>query len=123
MQWLNGFARYCSVGLINTALHAAVFLFLHWTFGVIQTYSNFAGFLSAVSLSYYLNARFTFDSQRSWRRYLLFLTIMALLSLCTGVAGDVFRWRPEFTLLLFSAISLGCGYYISRRLVFPGRLS
>lgn len=123
MQGLNGFASYCSVGLANTALHAAVFLFFNRMLGINQTWSNLAGFLSAVSLSYWLNARFTFDSERSWRRYLLYLSLMASLSLGTGLAGDVFAWPPVSTLLLFSAISLCCGYYVSRRLVFPGRRS
>jgi len=123
MQGLNGFASYCSVGLANTALHAAVFLFFNRMLGINQTWSNLAGFLSAVSLSYWLNARFTFDSERSWRRYLLYSSLMASLSLGTGLAGDVFAWPPVSTLLLFSAISLCCGYYVSRRLVFPGRRS
>ncbi|WP_296261860.1 MULTISPECIES: GtrA family protein [unclassified Pseudomonas] len=123
MTLLHGFARYCLVGLINTGFHAAVFLSFHSLWGVSQTISNLAGFLAAVSLSFCLNARFTFQSYRSWRRYWIYCAFMGLVSLCVGAAGDALAWAPIATLLVFTAVSLVLGYTFASRVVFRGTAS
>jgi putative flippase GtrA len=62
MTTLHGMARYCLVGMVNTGVHAAIFLLCHWLWGMSQASSNLVGFITAVSLSFCLNARFTLDS-------------------------------------------------------------
>lgn len=123
MTTLHGFARYCLVGLVNTACHAAVFVVFHSLGGISQTGSNLAGFLAAVSLSFHLNARFTFESQHSWRRYWLYLGFMGLVSLCIGGLGDGLAWPAPVTIVTFSSVSLVIGYLFSRHVVFAGRSS
>ncbi|WP_199885187.1 GtrA family protein [Pseudomonas bohemica] len=123
MTLLHEFARYCIVGLINTGFHAVVFLLIHSLWGVSQTISNLAGFVAAVSLSFYLNARFTFQSYRSWRRYWTYCAFMGLVSLGVGALGDTLAWAPIVTLLVFTALSLILGYTFARRVVFRGTAS
>jgi len=120
MAPLHRFARYSLVGLGNTVLHAAVFVALHGGVGLSQTRSNLAGFLAAASLSFCLNARFTFQTYRSWRRYWVFMAFMALLSLVIGALGDAFAWLPAVTIVVFSASSLVIGYLFCKRVVFAG---
>lgn len=123
MTTLPRFARYCLVGLVNTAFHVLVFLTVHTLWGLSQTGSNLAAFMAAVSLSYTLNARFTFDSHRSWRRYGTYLGFMGVVSLVIGRLGDSFAWPSSVTLVFFCATSLSAGYLFSRHVVFTGRLS
>jgi len=120
MAPLHRFARYSLVGLANTAVHASVFLVLHWVGGLSQTGSNLTGFLAAASLSFCLNAHFTFQTYRSWRRYWAFMAFMALLSLAIGALGDALTWAPAVTIVVFSASSLVMGYVFCRRVVFAG---
>ena len=121
MTALHAIARYCLVGLVNTGVNASVFLLCHLLWGMSQAASNLVGFIAAVSLSFYLNARFTFDSCRSWRRYWLYCGFMGVVSLSVGVVGDALNWQPLVTLVVFAAISLVLGYTFARRVVFQER--
>jgi putative flippase GtrA len=121
MTTLHGIARYCLVGGVNTGFHALIFLICHSLWGMTQTSSNLAGFLAAVSLSFFLNARFTFDSYRSWRRYWLYCAFMGIVSLGIGALGDRLSWAPLVTLVVFSAVSLVLGYTFARHVVFKER--
>lgn len=123
MTLLHPFARYCLVGLLNTGFHAAVFLLFHSLLGMSQASSNLAGFLASVSLSFCLNARFTFDSSRSWRRYWAYCGFMGLVSLSVGALGDALAWPPIATLIVFSAMSLVLGYAFARYVVFRRTVS
>lgn len=115
---LRGPIRYCLVGLLNTGFHAAVFLTLHACWGLSQTASNLAGFLAAVSLSFWLNARFTFNSYRSWGRYWAYCAFMGFVSLGVGALGDALAWPALATLGVFTALSLALGYTFARYVVF-----
>lgn len=119
----KGFATYVSIGLINTLVHWGFFLALHAGVGISQAYSNLAAFSVAVSFSFYANARYTFKAQTSWSRYLLFVGFMGLLSLGIGYAADVLIFPALLTLVLFSGISLVCGYLYSKHVVFREHLS
>lgn len=121
MMTLHGIARYCLVGLVNTAFHALIFLACYLLWGMSQTSSNLIGFLSAVSLSFLLNAHFTFDSYRSWRRYWLYCAFMGIVNLSVGAMGDGLGWAPVVTLVVFSSVSLVLGYALARHVVFHER--
>jgi len=56
------FARYASVGMINTAIHWIFFIIIHWL-GANQAMSNMLAFLIAVTFSFFANARFTFKKK------------------------------------------------------------
>ncbi|WP_345774572.1 GtrA family protein [Pseudomonas entomophila] len=115
------FIRYGLVGLGNTLAHWLVFFLLHLGLGLRQALSNLLAFAVAASLSYYVNAHFTFGIRPSGRRYLLFLLGMGVLSLVLGGVSDWVRLSPWLTLLSFSTLSLVVGYSYSRRVVFRRR--
>jgi len=123
MSTRHHFARYCAVGVANTAFHGVVFFALHSLWGASQASSNLAGFMAAVTLSFCLNARFTFDSYRSWRRYCVYVGFMGCASVGVGVLGDELAWSPVVTLIGFCAFSLIIGFLFSRYVVFARGLS
>ena len=90
---LKLFAKYTSIGVINTLIHWVVFAVCICAFHTGQALGNFAGFVVAVSFSFFANARFTFKSSTT--------TLV-----------------PIVTLILFSAISLVCGFIYSKFIVF-----
>ncbi|MBJ9975813.1 GtrA family protein [Pseudomonas sp. S75] len=109
------------VGLGNTLVHWLVFSLVYLISGLGQAASNLAAFIVAASVSYYLNARFTFAATPSRGRYLLFVVGMGALSLLLGALADRARLSPWLTLVSFSLVSLVVGYSYSRRVVFKGR--
>ncbi|NBB11106.1 GtrA family protein [Pseudomonas sp. SLFW] len=122
MTTLHRITRYCLVGLVNSAVHALIFLACNLLWGMNQTSSNLIGFLAAVSLSFFLNAQFTFDSHRSWRRYWLYGAFMGMVSLSVGALGDGLAWSSLVTLVVFCAVSLVLGYTFARHVVFQDRI-
>lgn len=79
---------------------------------------NFAGFVVAVSFSFFANAGFTFKSSTTTMRYMLYVGFMGSLSAAVGWAADKSGMAPIVTLILFSAISLVCGFSYSKFIVF-----
>ncbi|WP_332108556.1 GtrA family protein [Pseudomonas guariconensis] len=118
---LRRFARYGVVGLANTGVHWLVFFVLHLVLGRSQALSNVLAFAGAASLSYQLNARYTFFARPGGKRYLLFLAGMGGLSLAMGAVSDWARLSPWLTLVAFSTVSLVVGYSYSRTVVFRRR--
>ncbi|HFN3648675.1 TPA: GtrA family protein, partial [Enterobacter hormaechei] len=55
---LKLFAKYTSIGVINTLIHWVVFAVCIYAFNTGQALGNFAGFVVAVSFSFFANARF-----------------------------------------------------------------
>ncbi|MEW9681598.1 GtrA family protein [Pseudomonas sp. TE50-2] len=118
---LRRFGRYGLVGIGNTLAHWLVFLALHQVAGVSQAISNLVAFSMAASLSYYMNANYTFAVRPSKRRYGLFLAGMGCLSLVVGALSDHIHLSPWLTLMSFSVVSLMVGYAYSHAVVFRRR--
>ncbi|EAN8893293.1 GtrA family protein [Salmonella enterica] len=112
------FIKYVSIGVLNTALHWAIFALCVYGFQTSQALANVAGFAVAVSFSFFANARFTFGASVSTGRYLLYVGFMGVLNAVVGWTGDKCAMPPIFTLIVFSAISLICGFLYSRFIVF-----
>lgn len=110
---LKLFAKYTSIGVINTLIHWVVFAICIYAFHTGQALGNFAGFVVAVSFSFFANARFTFKSSITTMRYMLYVGCAAV-----GWAADKSGMAPIVTLILFSAISLVCGFIYSKFIVF-----
>lgn len=110
--------RYISVGIINTALHWAVFGIMVYIMRNNQAVSNVVAFLIAVTFSFFANAKFTFNAKATSRRYLLFIGFMGLLSFISGQISDYYNIAPLITLVEFSSISLACGFVYSKFIVF-----
>lgn len=115
---LKLFARYTSIGIINTLIHWAVFAICIYAFHTSQALANFAGFVVAVSFSFFANARFTFKARTTTMRYMLYVGFMGTLSAVVGWEADKVSLAPIATLILFSAISLVCGFIYSKFIVF-----
>lgn len=115
---LKLFARYTSIGLINTLIHWVVFAICIYALHTGQALGNFAGFVVAVSFSFFANAKFTFKSSTTTMRYMLYVGFMGTLSAVVGWAADKSGLEPIVTLVTFSAISLVCGFIYSKFIVF-----
>ncbi|EFA3684098.1 GtrA family protein, partial [Escherichia coli] len=83
-----------------------------------QALANFAGFVVAVSFSFFANAKFTFKASTTTMRYMLYVGFMGTLSATVGWAADRCLLPPIVTLVTFSAISLVCGFVYSKFIVF-----
>lgn len=122
VQSLAGrFKRYFSIGILNTALHWGVFLIACYVVGLSQASSNLLAFAFAVTFSFFMNARYTFRQPASMARYALYVMGMAVLSYGTGYIADHLNMWPLFTLIAFSAISLGAGFVYANYVVFQNR--
>ena len=115
---LKIFLKYTSVGVLNTLIHWVVFAVCIYGLHTNQALANFAGFVIAVSFSFYANAKFTFNSQTTTMRYMLYVGFMGCLSADVGWSADRCGLPPIVTLVGFSAISLVCGFIYSKFIVF-----
>ena len=115
---LNLFLKYTSVGVINTFIHWLVFSVCIYGLHVNQAMANLAGFVFAVSCSFFINARYTFRSGTTTLRYMLYVGFMGALSVTVGRVADRMEINPIITLISFSLISLVIGFVYSRYIVF-----
>lgn len=115
---LKLFVKYTSIGIINTLIHWVVFAMCIYALHTNQAMANFAGFVVAVSFSFYANAKFTFNSATTTLRYMLYVGFMGSLSAAVGWGADLCALQPIVTLVTFSAISLVCGFVYSKFIVF-----
>lgn len=115
---LKLFAKYTSIGIINTLIHWVVFAICIYVLHTNQSLANFSGFVIAVSFSFYANAKFTFNSDTTALRYILYVGFMGTLSAAVGWAADMCGLPPIVTLVTFSAISLVCGFIYSKLIIF-----
>lgn len=120
---LKLFPRYLSVGVLNTLIHWAVFTALLTLTSASQAPANLVAFGVAVSFSFVMNSRFTFKAKATKGRYIAFVVFMGVLSLLTGWMADQLNLPPLMTLVGFSAISLLCGFFYSRYVVFRSSVS
>ena len=111
------FKRYISIGIINTLMHWAIFYILLLR-GFNQKQANLLAFLTAVTFSFFANAKFTFKSNLTFTKYLLYVAFMGLMALTIGAAGDKAQLPSIITLIIFSSISLIVGFYFSKLAIF-----
>jgi len=114
------FARYATIGVLNTAIHWITFAIL-FERGQTQSLSNFAAFCVAVSFSFFANAKWTFNSEATTIRYIMYVFFMGLVAVMIGSYADRLNTPPVATLVVFSAISLVCGFLYSKFIVFKER--
>ncbi len=117
-KMLKLFAKYTSVGVINTLIHWLIFSVCVYGLHVNQAMANFSGFVFAVSFSFFLNARYTFKAGTTTLRYMIYVGFMGALSLTIGRIADWIELNPIITLISFSLISLVIGFIYSRYIVF-----
>lgn len=115
---LKLFSKYAIIGVLNTIIHWVVFAVCVYGLDAGQALANFGGFVVAVSFSFFANARFTFKSSSTTLRYMLYVGFMGTLSAAIGWEADKVGLPPLVTLVIFSAISLVCGFIYSKFIVF-----
>ncbi|EAM2765281.1 GtrA family protein [Salmonella enterica subsp. enterica serovar Ohio] len=115
---LKLFTKYTSIGILNTLIHWVVFAVCLYGLHTNQALANFAGFVIAVSFSFFANARFTFNASTTTMRYMLYIGFMGTLSATVGWVADKSAFPPIITLITFSLISLICGFIYSKFIVF-----
>lgn len=117
----KGFSSYTLIGGVNTLIHWQLFYVFSTALDFSQAVSNFLAFCVAVSFSFYVNATCTFAMSASLARYLAFVACMGALSLGVGWLAD--RWGVPgiVTVMVFSVVSLVCGFLLSRWVVFRER--
>ncbi|HCT5821998.1 TPA: GtrA family protein [Citrobacter sedlakii] len=115
---LKIFAKYTSVGILNTLIHWGVFALILYVFHAPQSIANLSGFCVAVTFSFFMNARYTFRSSASKYRYFIFVGFMGSMAFITGVVADTLRIQAIATLVFFSGSSLILGFLYSKFVVF-----
>lgn len=111
------FAKYTSVGVINTLIHWAVFTVLY-SGGSTQSLSNFTAFCIAVTFSFFVNAKWTFKAEATAIRYMMYVLFMGSMAAIVGWLADKMHISAIITLIVFSAISLLCGFVYSKLFIF-----
>jgi len=114
---LKIFARYTSIGVVNTLIHWVTFAVCIES-GLPQSISNLIAFCVAVTFSFFANAKWTFNSQATTARYMMYVAFMGAVAALIGFCADKLGISPVFTLVFFSAISLVCGFLYSKFIVF-----
>lgn len=115
---LKLFSKYFTVGLLNTAISWAMFALCLYGMHTTQAVANFVSFCIAVTVSFFLNAKFTFNSSATKSRYLLFVGFMGTLAYLTGMAADALHLPGIVTMIFFSGVSLVLGFLYSNFIVF-----
>ncbi|WP_304670449.1 GtrA family protein [Neisseria polysaccharea] len=114
---LKRFARYGMVGIINTLIHIAVFTALS-SRQYPAAAANLIAFAAASAFGFAANARWTFGTKASFKRYACFVLFMGFAASASGLASDALAMPPQVAAVGFSAISLIYGYLCSSYLVF-----
>ncbi|MER5913096.1 GtrA family protein [Streptomyces sp. NPDC001982] len=109
------------VGVINTATYYGLYLlFLGW---LPYLGAHILAFALSMTGSFFLNARFTYRTRPTWRKFLLFpLTNAANFLITTAgvyVIVDVLHGGSRFAPLLASAAAIPVTFLVSRMVMLP----
>ncbi len=117
---MTHFAKYFSIGIINTLIHWIIFAIIVSITHIPQAYANLIAFLVSVTFSFFANAKFTFNKKATGCRYIAFIGFMGMMSYLIGCFSDKLNIHPVITILTFSTISLILGFLYSKFVVFKG---
>ncbi|MCZ0990115.1 GtrA family protein [Streptomyces diastatochromogenes] len=114
---------FAAVGVVNTATYYVLYLlFLTW---LPYLAAHILAFLISMIGSFFLNARFTYRTRPTWRKFLLFPLTNATNFLITTagvyVIVDVLHAGSRFAPLLASAAAIPVTFLVSRRIMLSRR--
>jgi len=115
--------RYGMVGLVNTGVTAAVIFLLKLT-GIHYALYTLAGYAVGITVSFFLNRRFTFRKQdgKAGNQLVKFITVTVSLLLMTQLLQylliDVAGINETFGVILGMVFYTGTGYILNRLFVF-----
>lgn len=114
-------AVFAVVGVVNTGLYYGLYLLLLTRLPYLL--AHVLAFLLSMVGSFFLNARFTYRTRPTWRKFLLFpLTNAANFVITTVgvyVIVDVLRAGSRFAPLLASAAAIPVTFVVSRWIMLP----
>ncbi|MGW5428604.1 GtrA family protein [Streptomyces sp. NPDC004059] len=116
---------FAAVGVINTATYYCLYLlFLNW---LPYLFAHVIAFVTSMVGSFFLNARFTYRTRPTWRKFLLFpLTNVTNFLVTTSgvyVIVDVLHAGSRFAPLLASAAAIPVTFVVSRRVMLPRQVA
>ncbi|WP_369395064.1 GtrA family protein [Streptomyces sp. CG1] len=110
------------VGAINTAAYYCLYLLFLTRLPYLAAHT--VAFLLSMVGSFFLNARFTYRTRPTWRKFLLFpLTNVSNFLITTAgvyVIVDVLHAGHRFAPLLASAAAIPVTFVVSRWVMLPG---
>lgn len=115
--------RYGAVGLVNTGVTAAVIFLLKLT-GIHYSLYTLAGYAVGITISFFLNRRFTFRKQdsKASRQLLKFLSVTISLLLLTQLLQylliDLAELNETIGVIIGMVFYTGTGYVLNRLFVF-----
>ena len=115
---MNLFKKYFTVGIFNTLLHWTIFLTLTFILKKEQSISNLIAFIITITISYILNAQYTFKQEKKIKMYILYIFFMGGLSFSTGKLADFINLNEIITMIVFSGLSLVIGFFFSKHIIF-----
>jgi putative flippase GtrA len=110
------------VGVVNTATYYGLYLlFLNW---LAYLAAHILSFALSMTGSFFLNARFTYRTRPTWRKFLLFPLTNATNFLITTagvyVIVDVLHAGNRFAPLLASGAAIPVTFVVSRMIMLRG---
>ncbi|MBL1085303.1 GtrA family protein [Streptomyces actinomycinicus] len=111
-----------AVGVVNTATY--YFLYLIFLNALPYLAAHILAFVLSMVGSFFLNARFTYRTRPTWRKFLLFpLTNVTNFLVTTAgvyVIVDLLHAGSRFAPLIASAAAIPVTFVVSRRVMLPG---
>lgn len=114
----KAFSTVAVVGVANTLIHWQLFYVLVTAAQLSQAASNLAAFCVAALFSLYVHALYTFEDGASVRCYLVYVCFMGAMSFVVGHFADIWKLDGWVTVGSFSLLSLICGMFFSRFILF-----
>ncbi|WP_330341086.1 GtrA family protein [Streptomyces sp. NBC_00557] len=115
-------AVFAVVGGVNTATYYGLYLLFLAFLPYLAAHA--LAFLLSMVGSFFLNARFTYRTRPTWRKFLLFpltnLTNFVITTAGVYVIVDVLHAGSRFAPLLASAAAIPVTFLLSRRIMLPG---
>ncbi|MGW1596068.1 GtrA family protein [Streptomyces sp. NPDC002343] len=112
---------FAAVGVVNTATYYC--LYLLFLTGLPYLAAHILAFALAMVGSFFLNARFTYRTRPTWRKFLLFplTNVTNFLITTAGVylIVDVLHAGSRFAPLLASAAAIPVTFVVSRWVMLP----
>ncbi|MFF5856580.1 GtrA family protein [Streptomyces sp. NPDC012751] len=109
------------VGVVNTAAYYCLYLFFLAAFPYLV--AHVLAFALSMVGSFFLNARFTYRTRPTWRKFLLFpltnLTNFVITTAGVYLIVDVLHAGSRFAPLLASAAAVPVTFVVSRRVMLP----
>ncbi|MEW2285909.1 GtrA family protein [Streptomyces sp. NPDC047841] len=112
---------FAAVGVVNTAAYYCLYLLFLTALPYLA--AHVLAFLLSMVGSFFLNARFTYRTRPTWRKFLLFpLTNVTNFLITTAgvyVIVDLLHAGSRFAPLLASAAAIPVTFLVSRRVMSP----